>query len=269
MLKKIPGLKVVDSKKPGPTITIIAGTHGDEICGIKAFKKVIPNIQLKKGKVYFILGNLKAIKLNKRQYQSNLNRLYKDDSLIDEKTKQSYEYKRSREIMNYLNDSDALLDIHSAMNKDSTPFTICEKSLINIAKVLPFKTIATGFTAMEPGGTDGYMFSKGKIGICVECGDHVSDLSNFNAIESIYKFLNYFDMVDIPPTKIVNVYFIYKTKNNFKPIKYFKDFEPIKKGSLIGYDGNQKVIAQKDGFILFVVSRNKPNKEAFLLGEFI
>ncbi len=267
MLKKISGLKVIDSQKPGPTITIIAGTHGDEICGVKAFKKVIPNIQLKKGKVYFILGNLKAIKLNKRQYQTNLNRLYKDDSLIDIKTKKCYEYKRSREIIPYLNESDALLDIHSSMNKNSTPFAICEKNIVKIAKVLPVKTIATGFNAMEPGGTDGYMFSKGKIGICIECGNHISDLSNYNAIESIYKFLNYFGMVDIPKTKTVNVYFIYKTKNNFKPIKCFRDFESIKKGSLIGYDGGKKIIAKKDSFILFPVKRTKPNKEAFILGS--
>lgn len=268
MLKKISGLKIIDSQKPGPIITIIAGTHGDEICGIKAFKKIIPDIQLKKGKVYFILGNLKAIKLNKRQYQSNLNRLYKDDLLIDEKTKLSYEYKRSREIMPYLDDSEALLDIHSAMNTNSTPFAICEKQFIKIAKTLPVKIIATGFSEMEPGGTDGYMFSKGKIGICVECGDHISDLSNYKAIESIYAFLNYFDMVDIPSQKTTHVYFIYKTKSNFKPAKYFKDFEPIKKGSIIGYDGNKKITAKEDGFILFVVSRNKPNKEAFLLGKY-
>ena len=269
MLKSISGLKIVDSQKPGPTITIIAGTHGDEVCGIKAFKKVIPNLKLKKGKVYFILGNLKAIKLNKRQYQSNLNRMYKDDSLIDEKTKQSYEYQRSREIMPYLNDSEALLDIHSAMIKDSIPFAICEKPFIDIAKVLPIKTIATGFTAMEPGGTDGYMFSQGKVGMCIECGNHISDLSDYNAIEAIYSFLNYFDMIYLPIQKTANVYFIYKTKNNFKPIKYFKDFEPIEKGSLIGYDGDKKVLAQKNGFVLFVISRNKPDKEAFLLGEFI
>lgn len=269
MLKTIPGLKIIDSQKPGPTITIIAGTHGDEICGIKAFKKVIPNLKLKKGKVYFILGNLKAIKLNKRQYQTNLNRLYKDDSLIDDKIKKTYEYQRSRKIMKYLDISDALLDIHSAMNKDSTPFIICEKSFIKIAKTLPGKIIATGFSAMEPGGTDGYMFSKGKIGICIECGDHISDLSNYNASEAIYNFLYYFNMIDIPTQKITNVYFIYKTKTNFKPIKYFKDFESIKKGSIIGYDGNKKVIAQKDGFILFVVPRKQSKKEAFLLGEYI
>jgi len=267
MLKPISGLKVIDSQKPGPTITIMAGVHGDELCGIKAFKKIIPQIKLKKGKVYFILGNLKAIKLNKRQHQANLNRMFKDDSLIDAKTKLAYEYKRSREIMPYLDDSDALLDIHSAMNKDSIPFAICEKPFINIAKLLPVNTIASGFTVMEPGGTEGYMYQNKKIGICIECGNHISDLSDFNAIQAIYNFLNYFDMVNMPCLKKVFVYYIYKTKTNFKPIKYFKDFDPIKKGSLLGYDGTKKIIAKENGFILFSISRNKPDKEAFLLGK--
>jgi len=269
MLKLIPGLTIVDSKKPGPIITIMAGTHGDEICGVKAFKKVIPNLKLKKGKIYFILGNLKAIKLNQRQYQTNLNRLYKDDSLIDLKTKQTYEYKRSREIMPYLNDSIALLDIHSAMDKDSIPFAICEKPFFKIAEQLPVKIISSGFTKMEPGGSEGYMFQNNKIGVCIECGNHISDLSDQNAIDAIYTFIANFNMIDKPAPQKVNVDFIYKTKINFKPINYFKDFEPIKKGNIIGYDGSKKVIAKSNGFILFVVSRRTSNKEAFLLGKYI
>ncbi len=269
MLKPIAGLTIIDSKKPGPTITIMAGTHGDEICGIKAFKKVIPTLQLKKGKIYFILGNLKAIKLKQRQYQTNLNRLYKADSLIDLNTKKAYEYKRSREIMPYLDDSLALLDIHSAMDKDSTPFAICEKPFFNIAIKLPVKIISSGFTNMEPGGSEGYMFQNKKIGICIECGNHISDLSDQNAIDAIYTFIAHFDMIDKPVPQKVNVDFIYKTKTNFKPIKYFKDFEPIKKGNLIGYDGTKKVVAKSNGFILFVVNRKTANKEAFLLGKYL
>jgi succinylglutamate desuccinylase len=269
MLKPISGLTIIDSKKPGPIITIMAGIHGDEICGIKAFKKVIPNLKLKKGKVYFILGNLKAIKLKQRQYQTNLNRLYKDDSLIDNKIKKTYEYKRSREIIPYLNDSIALLDIHSAMDKDSTPFAICEKPFIKIAEKLPVKIISSGFTKLEPGGSEGYMYTNKKIGICIECGDHISDLSNQNAIDAIYTFIAHFNMIDKPMQQKVNVDFIYKTKTNFKPIKYFKDFEPIKKGSVIGYDGTKKIVAKNNGFILFVVNRKTSNKEAFLLGKYI
>lgn len=269
MLKPISGITIVDSKKPGPTIAIMAGTHGDEVCGVKAFKKVIPNLKLKKGKIYFILGNLKAIKLNKRQYQTNLNRLYKNDSLINDKLKKTYEYKRSREIMPYLDDSIALLDIHSAMVKDSIPFAICEKPFIKIAEKLPVKIISSGFAKMEPGGSEGYMFDNNKIGICIECGNHISDLSDQNAIDAIYTFIANFNMIDKPIIKKVNVDFIYKTKTNFKPIKYFKDFESIKKGSIIGYDGPKKIVAKKNGFILFVVNRKTANKEAFLLGKYI
>ena len=268
MIKPISGL-TINSKKPGPTITIMAGVHGNEICGIKAFKTVIPNLKLKKGKVYFILANLKAIKLGKRQYQVNLNRLFQEDKFINNKIKKTYEYQRSREILPYLNDSMALLDIHSSANKDSIPFTICEKPFFDIAKKMPTKIISSGFVKMEPGGTDYYMYNNKKISICIECGSHISDLSNQNAIDAIYTFLSCFNMIQKPSQKIAKVNFIYKTKTNFKLIKYFKDFEPIKKGSTIGYDGNQKVISQQNGFILFAVSRKSPDKEAFLLGKYI
>lgn len=37
--------------------------------------------------------------------------------------------------------------------------------------------------------------------------------------------------------------------------------------SLVGIDGDQKVIAKKDSIILFARSRNEIGNEAFLLGE--
>jgi len=155
------------------------------------------------------------------------------------------------------------------MDKDSIPFAICEKPFFKIAEQLPVKIISSGFTKMEPGGSEGYMFQNNKIGVCIECGNHISDLSDQNAIDAIYTFIANFNMIDKPAPQKVNVDFIYKTKINFKPIKYFKDFEPIKKGNIIGYDGSKKVIAKSNGFILFVVSRRTSNKEAFLLGKYI
>jgi len=274
-MKKIKGLKILDSKKPGPTLTIMAGVHGNEICGITAFKKIINGIKIKKGKVYFILGNIKAIKKCSRQINFNLNRMFRLSSSLTKKQKESYEYKRSREIIPYLNQSIALLDIHSSLDKNSQPFIVCEKPIIKVAQYLSPKIITLGITKLEPGGTDGYMYNKKKIGICIECGYHKDPKASSVAIDAIYSFLSYFDMLKnkypIIKTKkkIYEMERIYLTKKDFVPNAKYGDFTPIKKGSVIGSDSNKKIIVKKNYITLFVFPKKEPDKEAFLLGNII
>jgi hypothetical protein len=86
---------------------------------------------------------------------------------------------------------------------------------------------------MEPGGTDGYMNSQGKIGICVECGNHNAPDATGKALSSIQKFLEYFGMIDVIENTenqkyIYTAVSAYKTKTPyFKVAKKFSDFENI------------------------------------------
>ena len=51
---------------PGKTSVIIAGIHGNEMCGIKAFEKILPSLSIDCGKVIFLIGNPVALSENKR-----------------------------------------------------------------------------------------------------------------------------------------------------------------------------------------------------------
>ena len=99
-------IKVIEKegKEPGKTITILAGIHGNETCGIKAFDEIIPNIEIKKGKVIFIYANLEAINKGKRFIEYNLNRSFFKNQ-IDE-IKNTIEGKTAREIINILEKTD-------------------------------------------------------------------------------------------------------------------------------------------------------------------
>jgi succinylglutamate desuccinylase len=59
-------------------------------------------------------GNIEAIEKKERQIDLNLNRMFRDDSTFTLEERVSVEYKRSREIMPYLDLSDASLDLHSS-----------------------------------------------------------------------------------------------------------------------------------------------------------
>jgi len=256
----------------GPVSIILAGVHGDEKCGVEVLKKIIPNLKIEKGRVLFGYGNPRAIKEDKRFVEENLNRMFKKDDLLSEKEKESYEYKRAQFLKKYLNQADALLDIHASFVPNSKPFIICEANAKETTKYLPINLVVYGFDKVEPGGTDYYMNSIGKIGICVECGYLDNFESRKVAEESIFAFLeargHIKNNVKSRKQSYVQMCDLYITKtNSFILSKQFSDFEEITEGQIIGMDGKNEVRAEKASVILFAGNRSQSGEEAFLLGE--
>ncbi len=268
--------EVIEKKgiKPGKVSVIMAGTHGDEGCGVEAFKLILPNLEIQKGKVVFIFGNPKAIEQKKRFTEVNLNRLFSRDNKYTKNIKSSYEYKRSLFIKKLLNKADALLDIHSTTHKNA-PFIICEKNANKIINSFPkdFKRVLYNFNTIEPGGTEGYMNDIGKVGICVECGQHNDKKSIKNAFNAIQSFLQAQGHIESKKSikvarENIKMTSIYHTKtDSFVLKKKFKDFEKIKKGQIVALDGCKVVKASKDGLIVFAHNCNKKGSEGFLVGK--
>jgi len=260
-------------KENGSTSIILAGVHGNEKCGIGAFERILPGLKIQKGTVFFCYGNPRAIEKNIRFYESNLNRLFREDNLLSENERRSYEYGRAQFLKKYLDQSDALLDVHASSNPHSKQFVICEKNASETVKYLPFDLVVNGFDDIEPGGTDYYMNRIGKIGICIECGNKEKPESIKKAIDSILDFLSARGHITnklLKPNKqdCVQIYYLYITKtDNFNLNRKFSDFEEIKKNEIIGIDGKEKITTKKDSVILFAHDRKQIGEEAFLLGE--
>src|SRR5438128_1272905 len=98
----------------GSTSMILVGIHGDEKCGIDALKKILPTLQVKRGRVLIAYGNPRAIEQNVRFTEANLNRMFKSDDRLSESDKKSYEYQRAQFLKPYLDQADALLDVHAS-----------------------------------------------------------------------------------------------------------------------------------------------------------
>lgn len=262
----------LDSGKPGKTVTVIAGIHGNEICGLFAFSQIIPKLKITAGKVHFVYGNLRAIERNQRQIDVNLNRIFKPDEELTEEEKKSYEYKEAQRIKKVLDESDALLDLHSSRNKESVPFAIVGAQSVEIAQKMPFTFISTGWDIVEPGGTDDYMNRQKKINICAECGYNLDPAAVDTAKAMILTFLASLGSInkDIVPYRgdqtLIHAYYIYHTKtNNFQLAKVFSDFEKVTKGSVIGVDDAVEVRAPEDSYIVFALNRDTVGAEAFVL----
>jgi len=219
-----------------------------------------------------MFGSVQAINENKRFSEANLNRMFKERGEISKSDQQSYEYKRAQVIKEYLGQYDVLLDIHASTSPESKVFAICEPIASDIIKYLPLEIIISGFDKVEPGGTDYYMNRIGKIGICVECGYLKNSSTKKTAKNCLLAFLkvrghlkNDLSSVRQSYGQVTNLY--HTKTNKFILSKAFADFEKIKEGQIIGIDGDKKVVAEKNGFIIFAQNCDKKGTEAFLTGE--
>ena len=127
----------LDSNMPGKNLVIMAAVHGNEPCGFLAINQVFPSLEIRRGKVTFVLANLKAFEQDVRFTEFNLNRCFKDQPEYSEVELNSYEYKRGLELKVLLDKADILLDIHSSCITESEPFVICERNANGITKFLP------------------------------------------------------------------------------------------------------------------------------------
>jgi len=259
--------------RPGKVSVVIAGIHGNEPCGLMAFLEIIPKLKIDSGTVFFIIGNPNAVANNVRFTEFNLNRAFKHDNMISDPDKMSYEYFRAQYLKYYLNQADALLDIHSSFTPESIPFVICEENALPVVRMFPVQTITSGFDKVNPGGTDEYMNRIGKIGICIECGEHSNPGGKKIAKEAIFRFLAYQGHIPpivfeaTPQKRIVMESIYYSRTDNFRLTKNWQDFEPVSKGSLIGTDGDTPVTAEYNGVILFVRNCTRVGGEAFYFGR--
>jgi succinylglutamate desuccinylase len=261
----------MQGKSPGPTSIIMAGVHGNERCGVNAFKKLLPTLKLESGRILFVYGNPRAIDKRTRCTETDLNRMFKNSRDITSTEKRSYEYKRAQLLKKYLNKGTALLDIHASNTPKSERFIICEKNAFNLVKYMDFKKVVSGFDSIEPGGTDYYMNKIGNVGICIECGYNKSKESTQIAINGILSFLRARKHISgKKPTfkqRYYNMYLLYKQKSvRFKLSKQFGDFDKVKLAECIGVDGEKSVKSPKPGIILFARNTKRVGEEVFLLG---
>lgn len=262
----------IRGEKPGEVSVILAGVHGNETSGINALKKILPSLKIESGRIFVGYGNPKAIQINQRYTEVDLNRLFVNDDVLTPEMKESYEYQRAQYLKTFFNQSSALLDIHASTIPNSQPFIICEKNAMDIVQFLPVNLVVSGFDQVEPGGTDYYMNKQGNIGICLECGYVDDDQATNIAEEGIKAFLKV--RGHIPGnTEPVKQHYIrmfkkyYSKTDNFKLSRPFQNFETVESGELIGIDGKEELRAPKKSVILFAHNSKKVGDEIFLLGE--
>jgi len=244
--------------------------HGNEKSGVRVLEQ-LRNIEIDTWTVYFIIANPEALRLNKRFVEKNMNRCF-----VNSQQGNSYEEERVQEITFYLKNADYLLDLHNTTIQNSEPFLICEYP--EIARYFPIQNVVSGFDQLHPGWSDGFVNSRGKCWVCLECWSIYDSGCESLAKNSILNFLKFTgNITGIPlefdaalDQKYMRFGQIYKNKaERFRFAKEFADFEKVVQWQLLGQDWDKKILAPRNSIILFPEEANEIWKEVFCMGNYI
>ncbi len=255
---------------PGKTVAVFAGIHGNEKAGILVVKKLVKDLQIVRGTVYFVFGNPKAILQNVRYTESNLNR-----DFIKLDSSKTYEQKRALSLMKILDSCDALLDLHAYSTRETKaiPFAICEPRCHKIINKLNIPYSVSNISRFQAGSTNGYMENQNKIGIVIELGSISRPLDFVDlGIEYALTFLEHFKVINKSAklnhvnTQYLKVTSMYKKNSkNFKFTKQYNTFDKISKNEVIATDSSLLVSALKPGRIMFPNSNSPVGTDSFWL----
>ncbi len=264
----------ISGKESGPTSVVLAGVHGNEPHGLRAFDLVIPKLEVQRGVVWFGKGNPRAILKNTRDTEGDLNRKFKPFGELKPDERDDWEYHRAQVIQKYLKRADALLDLHGTSNDKTKPHVICEPPSFEVAVRMPVDIVLTGMDQVMPGGTDYYMNQRGRIALCLEAGWNGDPDGAKIAEEGIYAFLKTIGHIEGEAVARRKRWFLaygsYVNKTSeYSLIKPFKDFQKVKEGQVVATDGGQDVPVHEDSRIFFCsgVRIKEVGKEAFYLAR--
>lgn len=218
----------------GPRVIIMGATHGNEVCGTKAIRRVMEEIDSGKlhianGSVTFVpIVNPLAYAKNTRSGDRNLNR-----NLFPKEHPQDFEDQVANWLCPLLAQHDVLLDLHSFNAKTGEPFVMVgpvnndgplepfkhadkERAL---ARRLGVRRFVSGWMAAYGGGvqrrtrgnaaeletvlrygvgTTEYMRTTGGYALTLECGQHEDPAAPEVAYRAIVNTLTFLKLIDAP-----------------------------------------------------------------------
>lgn len=252
-------IRIIDSWKPWKTITVVCATHWDEIVWIQVINYLLNDFWLEKKilkwKINFVIWNKKWYLNDKKFIDTDLNRIWD----FKNENKNTYEFKRAKRILPYLQESNYVLDLHSTTNPSKSifiPNQNVNKGLLTqinanyiIKWILPFihwKTLIDF----------DYKNTKSKTEtMVIEWWQNNKTLTIEDSIRNTLNILNYYwfiDFVDVRNNYIAKTYEIkdcFYAKSMDVSFVYrdnIKSFQNIKKWDLIYTDNNKKVFAPFD-----------------------
>ena len=207
---------------PGPHVAITALIHGNEVCGAEALWRVLQGVpQPSRGRLTLVFCNLEAYgrlddagKAERRWLDEDLNRVWgrlESPAGADD----TYELRRAREILPWVQDADVLLDLHSMSGAAPALGLVGLASKnVDFARQVgyPELLVRDGGHAAGLRLIDRFPFgdaAAAPVAMLVECGQHFSRAAFDAADEAVRRTISVFldgrDAEPAPPQSLIEV----------------------------------------------------------------
>ncbi len=286
----------IEGFSEGPTLVFFSGIHGNEPAGAFALEETLREInpETVTGTIYGLAGNLKALALQQRYIDQDLNRLWteRDLHLLENKAYLDNEQGEQLELLNLLKQVIKknkapfyFFDLHTTSVR-TTPFITINDAIINrkFSRQIPVP-IVLGIEEYLNGPLLSYINSKGYVSLGFESGQHDQRDAITNSIAFIYLCLeltNSIDRKNIPNfTKYCNqlkresrittgfyeIIDIHKIKPNdsFKMLNGFENFQSINKGEILALSNLEKIKSKYNGKIFMPLYQTQGSEGFFII----
>lgn len=289
----------------GPTVIALAGIHGNEPTGIEAIRHIFKKLENKqsdfKGRFLGLIGNIEALREQKRFMDEDMNRIWFTSILdkirrmpIDEiKTAERRETKKLLEIMDpIIMEEDPrhpviFVDLHS-FSAESGLFVISTRDERNIELLGQLRVpLIFGIEKTLHGTALKYIQNTGNIGFAFETGQHFTEFAADNATaglmcllvaagcihaSDIEDFTRYYDYLNSQTEALPHkVEFLYKhiiePEDGFNMRPGFKNFDRVQRGDWLANDRHGKILAQRNGYILMPLYQKQGEDGFFIVEE--
>lgn len=295
-----------NGKKGGPLLICFGAMHGNEPAGVKAIELVIKMLEVEpvrnpgfiyNGHFAGLIGNLEAFNNNKRFIDKDINRNFRQDVLVKDKTTLDVEDKEIIEIISYVKGlveeieptQLIILDLHTTSSHGGI-FTICrdldrDKAIATSLHAPVVLGILEGLS-----GTTLHYFTAENMGvdtipITFESGQHEERLSILRAVAGIISCMKAIGSVEAEDVENhhESLLVMYSEElpditrliarrgitpeEGFKMRPGYENFQKISKGEVVAENKNGPIITERDGLILMPLYQEQGEDGFFIVKE--
>ena len=275
----------LDSGRPGPTVVLLAGVHGNEPAGIEAVAAVLAELRRQqprlRGRIVGLCGNLGALAAGHRYLARDLNRGWTRDDvaslLAPGSARRLAEDEEQRELLRVIapllaaaREPLVFLDLHSTSG-ESPPFAVMADVLRNrkVGLALPLPVVL-GIEEMLDSTALGYLCDLGHVAVGVEGGQNLDRRTRANHEAAIWITLAAAgsmaaaDVPDlaahrarlraaargVPGVLEVRHRHVVGEDDGFAMVPGFASFQPLARGEVVAHDARGPVRAPEGGYML-------------------
>lgn len=289
----------IDGEEPGPTLIFFGGIHGNEPSGVFALQQAIDNIkrdmQPIRGTIYAIAGNLNALARGQRYIDSDLNRLWTDNTvtmaLHPKPSSSPYQSEQEdlvsiltllRKIVKEHKGPFYFFDLHST-SSDTIPFITINDTMLNRKFALHYPVpVILGIEEHLNGPILSFINQLGYIALGFESGQHDSLSAIQNDMAFIYHSLVITGCLDpseissyceFVPGKIKERGQVYEIVHRHRIIngeqfhmnQGYVNFQCITRGEPLAFSNNELLVAGTKGRIFMPLYQTMGDDGYFII----